>query len=71
MQGIQELQQEQEQLVAVRQRVMQQLKKQQAQAVQQGKVPPTRITLHLERSRQESSADPDQQDADQRPPKKQ
>ena len=71
LQGIQEFQLEQEQLVAIRQQVMQQLKKQQAQATQQGKVPPTRMTIHLERNRQEDSAAPDQQNPDQLPPKKQ
>ena len=73
---------EQEQLVAIRQQVMQQLKKQQAQAIQQGKAPPTKMTIHLarddgpktkeeERNGQEYSAAPDQQNPDQPAPKEQ
>ena len=71
LQGIQESQLEQEQLVALRQQIMQQMKKQQAQASQQGEVPPTKMTLHLERNRQKDSAALDQQNPDQLPPKKQ
>ena len=60
----------QERPTGERQQVMQQLKKRQAPATQQGKVPPTRMTIHLERKWQEDSAAPDQQNPDQLPPKK-
>merc|ERR1719341_3038352 len=47
LQGLQGVQLEQQQLVAIQQQVKQQLLKQQSIARQQGKVPPTKVTLQL------------------------
>merc|ERR1719447_1275035 len=47
LQGLQGVQLEQQQLVAIQQQVKQQLLRQQSIARQQGKVPPTKVTLQL------------------------